>query len=53
MQVPGIAGSDAHNIEDMWTVYTETQSSLDLHEILKAIKRGRVKVGFTKESINL
>lgn len=53
MQLPGVAGSDAHYIEDMWTVYTEIQSSPEVHEILKAIKRGYVTVGFTKGTINL
>ena len=53
MQIPGVAGSDAHHIEDMWTVYTAIQSSPDVCEILKAIKRGYVNVGFVKGSINL
>ncbi|MDH5783519.1 MAG: PHP domain-containing protein [Candidatus Bathyarchaeota archaeon] len=41
--LPGIAGSDAHAPLHMWTAYTEVNADLDIDEILKAIKKGRVK----------
>lgn len=44
MGLPGVAGSDAHRADELWTVYTEIQASTDLDEVLKAIRRGFVKV---------
>lgn len=52
MSLPGVAGSDAHRTNELWTVYTEVQASLDIDEILKAIKKGLVKVASTRNSIN-
>jgi len=52
MNLPGVAGSDAHRANEMWTVYTEVQASLDIDEILKAIKKGLVKVASTRKSIH-
>jgi predicted metal-dependent phosphoesterase TrpH len=51
MRLPGVAGSDAHKDDELWTVYTEVQASSGLDEILKAIKKGMVKVGSTQKSI--
>ncbi len=42
--VPGVAGSDAHQTSDLCTVHTQVQASLDIDEILKAIKKGLVSV---------
>ncbi|MEM3442588.1 MAG: PHP domain-containing protein [Candidatus Bathyarchaeia archaeon] len=44
MGLPGIAGSDAHHPNELWTAYTEIQASLDVDDVLKAIKIGLVKV---------
>lgn len=52
MGLPGVAGSDAHMVEELWTVYTEIQASLDIDDILKAIKKGLVKVARTEKSIH-
>jgi predicted metal-dependent phosphoesterase TrpH len=52
MNLPGVAGSDAHAPEELWTVYTEVQSSLDMDEILNAIKKGLVRVSSTGKSIH-
>ncbi len=49
--LPGIAGSDAHHASELWTVYTEIQASLDIDEVLKAIRKGLVKVSSTGKSI--
>ncbi len=45
MGLPGVAGSDAHRVEELWSVYTEIKASTNLDEILKAIKTGLVRVG--------
>lgn len=52
MGLPGIAGSDAHRVDELWTVYTEIQASMDLDDVLKAIKRGFVRVFHAGESIH-
>jgi predicted metal-dependent phosphoesterase TrpH len=52
MNLPGVAGSDAHRVDELWTVYTEIQASADLDEVLKAIKRGFVRVSCTGKSIH-
>jgi predicted metal-dependent phosphoesterase TrpH len=49
MSLPGVAGSDAHQISELWTAYTEVQSSLDINEILQAIKKGLVKATLTRK----
>jgi predicted metal-dependent phosphoesterase TrpH len=44
MGLPGVAGSDAHSVEELWTAYTEVQAALDVDEVLRAIKSGLVRV---------
>lgn len=51
MGLPSVAGSDAHNVNELWTVRNEIQASLDVDEILKAIKKGLVKPFSTEKSI--
>ncbi|MEM3623501.1 MAG: PHP domain-containing protein [Candidatus Bathyarchaeia archaeon] len=51
MGLPGVAGSDAHNADELWSVYTEVQASSDVDEILKAIKKGLVRVFPARKSI--
>lgn len=52
MGLPGVAGSDAHWVNELWTVYTEVQASSDMDEILKAISKGFVRVASTGKSIH-
>lgn len=52
MGLPGVAGSDAHNPSELYTVYTEVQASLDIDEILKALKKGLVSVHSIGRSIH-
>jgi predicted metal-dependent phosphoesterase TrpH len=52
MGLPGVAGSDAHNADELWSVYTEVQASSDIDEILKSIKKGLVRVFPTRKSIH-
>jgi len=51
MGLPGVAGSDAHQPAELCTVYTEIQASLDVDEILKAVKKGLVRVPPPRKSI--
>jgi predicted metal-dependent phosphoesterase TrpH len=50
--LPGVAGSDAHFDADPWNVCTEIQATLDVDEILKAIRKGNVKATYTEKSIH-
>jgi len=52
MGLPGVASSDAHQVNELWTAYTEIQASTDVNEILKAIKKGLVKAASTEKSIH-
>jgi predicted metal-dependent phosphoesterase TrpH len=52
MGLPGVAGSDAHKTEDLWSAYTEIEASLNLDEILRAIKKGFVKAYSARKSIH-
>jgi predicted metal-dependent phosphoesterase TrpH len=51
MGLPGVGGSDAHNVDELWTVCNDVQASLDVDEVLKAVKRGLVKAFPTGKSI--
>lgn len=50
--VPGVAGSDAHRPEELWSVYTEIQASAGLDDILYAIRKGLVRVARYRKSIH-
>jgi len=50
--VPGVAGSDSHFYYDPWNVYTEIKASLDVDEILEAIRRGNVRASPAERSID-
>jgi predicted metal-dependent phosphoesterase TrpH len=52
MNLPGVAGSDAHMTEELFTAYTQIQAPLDTNQILKAIKNGQVKTATTNKSIH-
>jgi hypothetical protein len=49
--LPGTAGSDAHQVSELFSVYTKVESSLDVDEILKAIKKGSVSAHINRGSI--
>jgi predicted metal-dependent phosphoesterase TrpH len=44
MGVPGVAGSDAHHPSELCTIFTEIKASLDVDDILQALKKGLVTV---------
>jgi hypothetical protein len=50
--LPEVAGSDAHFDTDLWNVCTEIKATLDVEEILKAIRKGNVKATYTDKSIH-
>lgn len=52
MGLPGVAGSDAHQTSELCTVHTQIQASLDIDEILKAIRQGLVSVPAIGRSIH-
>ncbi|MBS7659329.1 MAG: PHP domain-containing protein [Candidatus Bathyarchaeia archaeon] len=52
MGLPGVAGSDAHSPQELWTAYTEVQASMDLDEVLRAIKMGKTRTLIAKNSIH-
>ncbi len=52
MSLPGVAGSDSHKPSELYSVYTEVQASLDVDEILKAIKKGLVTASHSIDSIH-
>lgn len=46
--LPGVAGSDAHKPEEMWTAFTAVDAEQDVGSVLNAIKNGRVKAVSTR-----
>lgn len=52
MKCPGVAGTDAHNVDELWTVCTEIQASLDVDEALRSIKKGLVNACSCSRSIH-
>jgi predicted metal-dependent phosphoesterase TrpH len=44
MGLPGVGGSDAHQPAELCTAYTDIKASMDVDEVLKAIKNGLVSV---------
>ena len=49
--LPGVAGSDSHKPSELFSVYNEVHAGLNVHEILKAIKRGQLSTFQTETSI--
>jgi len=43
MNLPGVAGSDAHHVHQMWKAYTQVDAAPSVDSILEAIREGRVK----------
>jgi hypothetical protein len=50
--LPGTAGSDAHQTLELFNVCTQVQASLNIDEILKAIKSGSISVQSARGSIH-
>lgn len=41
--LPGVAGTDAHNVKEMWTVFTDVEAQPTVEGVLNAIRKGCVK----------
>ena len=50
--LPGTAGSDAHQVSELFSVYNKVEASLDLDDVLKAIKKGSVTSQVNRGSIH-
>jgi len=46
--LPGVAGSDAHVPKHMWAAYTEVKAEPNVDDILKAIRKGLLRVATEK-----
>jgi len=49
--MPGVTGSDAHHIHQMWRAYTQINAEPNVENILKAIKNSDVKPVLVKSMI--
>jgi predicted metal-dependent phosphoesterase TrpH len=50
--LPGTAGSDAHQVSELFSVFNIVDASLDLDAVLKAIKKGAVSAQINSGSIH-
>lgn len=50
--LPGTAGSDAHQVSELFSVYNKVEASLDVDSVLKAIKNGSVSAHTNRGSIH-
>jgi len=51
MNLPGVAGSDAHNVDELWTVCTEIEAPPSTERVLDALRKGLVSVSSLSRSI--
>ncbi|RLI46963.1 histidinol-phosphatase [Candidatus Bathyarchaeota archaeon] len=47
--LPEVAGSDAHDPQEMWTAYTEVKAELSVESVLNAIRKGLTKPKSVKQ----
>ena len=52
MGLPGTAGSDAHQLSELFSVYSKIEAPLNVDDILKAIRKGSVSAQPSKGSIH-
>ena len=50
--LPGTAGSDAHQVSELFSVYNQIEASLDVDSVLAAIKKGLVSAQIPRGSIH-
>lgn len=50
--LPGTAGSDAHQISDLFSVCTQLQADLNIDSVLNAIRKGSISTQLTQGSIH-
>ena len=51
MGLPGTAGSDAHQLSELFSVCSKIDASLDVDSVLRAIKKGSISTQVTRGSI--
>jgi predicted metal-dependent phosphoesterase TrpH len=51
LSLPGTAGSDAHQVSELFSVFNKVSASLDVDSVLKAIKQGSVSAQVNRGSI--
>jgi predicted metal-dependent phosphoesterase TrpH len=49
--LPGTAGSDAHQVSELFSVYNKVEATLDVDSVLKAIRKGSVSAQVNSGSI--
>jgi hypothetical protein len=53
MGLPGTAGSDAHQLSELFSVCSKVDASLDVDSVLRAIKKGSVSSQAVRGSIHI
>jgi hypothetical protein len=53
MGLPGTAGSDAHQLSELFSVCSKVDASLDVDSVLRAIKKGSVSAQASRGSIHI
>jgi hypothetical protein len=48
--LPGVAGTDAHDLREMWTVFTEVDAQPNRESILNAVRKGYVRASTARSS---
>lgn len=51
LNLPGTAGSDAHQVSELFSVYNKVDASLDIDEVFKAVRKGSVSAQVNRGSI--
>ena len=51
--LPGTAGSDAHQVSELFSVYNKVEASLDVDAVLNAIKKGAVSAQVNRGATHL
>lgn len=52
MGLPGTAGSDAHQVSELFSVFSQVDAALDVDAVLKAIKKGSISAQMARGSIH-
>lgn len=48
LNLPGVAGTDAHRPNQLFRVYTEVDADINVDSVLREIRKGRVRIGTLK-----
>ncbi len=52
ISLPGTAGSDAHKVSELFSVYNKVEAAMDVDSVLKAIKKGSISAHISNGSIH-